>query len=143
MRMVRLVHEAIDVASLLAPSSCDGAVAVFLGVVRNNNAGRVVTHLEYEAFEEMALPLLEAIETEVRATWAVTDVRIVHRLGSLQVGEVSVAVVATSPHRPEAFAAARFAIDTLKARVPIWKKEHYPDSAEWVTGEHPTTPAIR
>jgi len=141
--MVALVRDAIDVATMLTPSPSDGAVAVFLGVVRDNNDGRRVTHLEYEAFEEMAVAVIEAIEVEARATWAVTEIRIVHRLGSLQIGEVSVAVVVAAPHRAEAFAACRFAIDTLKQRVPIWKKEHYPDSAAWVAGARPLPPSIR
>ena len=132
--MVGLTREPIDAAALSAPSDADGAVCVFLGVVRNENGGRPVRHLEYEAYEEMALPLMEQIAAETRRRWAVTDVRIVHRLGRLEIGEASVAVAVTAPHRGPAFEACRHAIDTLKATVPIWKKEFYADGAVWLEG---------
>jgi molybdopterin synthase catalytic subunit len=129
--MVRLVREPIDAAALVAPAAGDGAACLFLGVVRNENGGRAVTHLEYEAYEEMALPLMEGIAAEAVRRFGVTEVRLVHRLGRLEIGEASVAVAAASPHRAEAFAACRWAIDTLKAEVPIWKKEFYADGAVW------------
>jgi len=129
--MILLVREPIDVAALQDVGSSDGALCVFLGVVRDENDGRRVLRLEYEAYEDMALPLMEEISAEARARFGVSDVRIVHRLGRLEIGEVSVAVAAASPHRAEAFAACRYAIDTLKARVPIWKKEFYADGAVW------------
>jgi len=93
-----------------------------------------VLHLEYEAYEEMALQELEAIAAETQRRWPVSDVRIVHRLGRLEIGEASVAVAVASPHRGEAFVACRFAIDTLKKSVPIWKKEFYADGAVWLEG---------
>src|SRR6059036_3081340 len=93
------------------------------------NEGRRVLRLEYEAYEEMALPLMERIAAECRERWRVTDVGIIHRLGPLAIGEASVAVAVASPHRREAFEACRYAIDTLKATVPIWKKEFYVDGA--------------
>jgi molybdopterin synthase catalytic subunit len=130
--LARLVREPIDVASLLGRTAGDGAVALFLGVVRNVNRGREVLRLEYEAYEEMALPLMEEIAAEAVRRFPVTDVRLVHRLGVMEIGEASVAVAVASPHRAEAFAACRFAIDTLKARVPIWKKELYADGSEWL-----------
>ncbi len=130
--MVRLTREAIDLPALLVTSPRDGALALFVGVVRDENAGRRVTHLEYEAYEEMALPLLEQLEAECRRSWPVTDVRMVHRLGRLEIGEASVAVAIASPHRAEAFAACRHAIDTLKRTVPIWKKEFFEGGAVWV-----------
>ena len=129
--MIRLVREPIDVAALQDAGAGDGAVCLFLGVVRGENEGRTVVRLEYEAYEEMALPQMEEIAAQARERFGVSDVRIVHRLGVLEVGEVSVAVAAASPHRAEAFAACRYAIDTLKARVPIWKKEFYADGAVW------------
>jgi molybdopterin synthase catalytic subunit len=135
--MVRLTRDAIDLASLGEVSPQDGALCLFVGVVRNENGGRPVTHLEYEAYEEMALPLMERIEAETRARWPVTQVRLVHRLGTLRIGEASVAVAVSSPHRVEAFAACRYAIDTLKATVPIWKKEFYADGEEWLEGARP------
>ena len=129
--LVRLVREPIDVASLAGTTPADGALCLFVGVVRNENQGRAVLRLEYEAYEEMALPLMEEIAAETRRLHPVTDVRLVHRLGRLEIGEASVAVAVSSPHRAEAFAACRFAIDTLKAKVPIWKKELYADGSEW------------
>jgi molybdopterin synthase catalytic subunit len=132
--MVRLTRERIDLAALQAVSVADGALALFVGVVRNENAGRGVLYLEYEAYEEMALQELEAIAIETRSRWPVSDVRIVHRLGRMEIGEASVAVAVASPHRGEAFAACRFAIDTLKKSVPIWKKEFYADGAIWLEG---------
>ena len=130
--MIVLCREPIDVAALGAPAAGDGAACTFVGVVRDHNAGRAVTHLEYEAFEEMALPLMEEIAAEALRRWPVTSVSIVHRLGRLEIGEASVAVAVFSPHRAEAFEACRYAIDTLKATVPIWKKEFFAGGAVWV-----------
>ena len=129
--MILLVREPVDVAALQGVASRDGALCLFLGVVRDENEGRRVLRLEYEAYEDMALPLMEEIAAEARRQFGAGEVRIVHRLGRLEIGEVSVAVAAASPHRAEAFAACRYAIDTLKARVPIWKKEFYADGAVW------------
>ena len=129
--MVRLTRERIDLAELQGATPADGAWCLFVGLVRDHNRGRTVVRLSYEAYEEMALPLMEEIAAEARRRWPVTDVRLVHRLGSLEVGEPSVAVAVSSPHREEAFAACRYAIDTLKATVPIWKKEFYADGEEW------------
>ena len=126
---VRLVREPIDLVALQAVTPADGALCLFVGVVRDHNEGRRVLRMEYEAYEEMALPLMERIAAECRERWRVSDVRIVHRLVPLAIGEASVAVAVASPHRREAFAACRYAIDTLKATVPIWKKEFYADGA--------------
>src|SRR2546427_5127899 len=126
---VRLVREAIDLTALQSTKTADGALCLFVGVVRDHNEGRRVLRLEYEAYEEMALPLMEKIAAECRERWRVTDVRIVHRLGPLAIGEASVAVAVASPPPRGAFAAFRYAIDTLQATVPISKKELYPDGA--------------
>jgi molybdopterin synthase catalytic subunit len=131
---VRLVRDPIDLAALQAVTPTDGALCLFVGVVRDHNGGRRVLRLEYEAYEEMALPLMEKIAAEARERWRITQVRIVHRLGRLEVGEASVAVAVASPHRREAFEACRYAIDTLKASVPIWKKEFYADGEVWLEG---------
>jgi molybdopterin synthase catalytic subunit len=139
--MVRLQHEPIDLAALQGVSAADGALCLFAGVVRDENGGRKVLRLEYEAYEEMALPLMAEIEAEARGRWPVTDVRLVHRLGPLAIGEASVAVAVASPHRAEAFAACRFAIDALKARVPIWKKEFYADGSVWLQNASPAPAA--
>ena len=130
--VIALTRKPIDVAALGAAAPADGAHCTFVGVVRDHNAGRAVLYLEYEAFEEMALPLMEEIAAEAGRRWPVTAITIVHRLGRLEIGEASVAVAVVSPHRAEAFAACRYAIDTLKATVPIWKKEFYADGAVWL-----------
>ena len=136
--LVRLVREPIDLAALSGVSPADGALCLFVGVVRNENRGRAVVRLEYQAYEEMALPLMERIAQEARERFPVTEVRLVHRLGTLEVGEVAVAVVAATAHRGEAFDACRYVIEELKKRVPIWKKEYYIDgSVDWVD---PTAP---
>src|SRR5207244_4873770 len=119
---------------LHATTPADGALCVFVGVVRNHNAGRPVLHLEYEAYEEMALAEMERIAAEAAGRWPVTELRVVHRLGRMEIGAASVAIAAASPHRDEAFEACRFTIDTLKRNVPIWKKEFYADGAVWLEG---------
>jgi molybdopterin synthase catalytic subunit len=136
----RLVRAPIDLAALCTTASRDGALALFVGVVRDENQGRPVARLEYEAYEEMAEAELQRVEEETRAQFPVTAVRLVHRLGPLAIGEASVAVAVSSPHRGEAFAACRFAIDTLKKRVPIWKKEFYADGAVWLEGPDGAVP---
>jgi molybdopterin synthase catalytic subunit len=130
--LARLVRDPIDVAALHAADPRDGAVCVFVGVVRNENLGRSVRHLEYDAYDEMALPLMSAIAEETVRDFAVTRVELVHRLGRLEIGEPSVAVAVSAPHRDAAFKACRHAIDALKSRVPIWKKEHYADGSQWL-----------
>lgn len=132
--MIQLTRAPIDLAALQAASAADGALCLFVGVVRDQSAGRRVTHLEYEAYEEMALPLLQELAADTKRRWPVSDVRIVHRLGRLQIGEASVAIAVASAHRVEAFAACRHLIDTLKQTVPIWKKEFFEDGAVWVEG---------
>ena len=132
--MIRLVREAIDVAALQDVGAGDGALCLFLGVVRNENDGRPVVRLEYEAYEEMAERLLADLEEDARRRFPVTSVRVVHRLGRLEIGEASVAVAVASPHRAEAFEACRHVIDVLKKTVPIWKKEFYADGAVWLEG---------
>ena len=129
---VRLVRDPIDLAALHTVTAADGALCLFVGVVRNQNGGRPVVRLEYEAYEEMALPLMEKIAADARQRWSLTEIHIVHRLGRLEIGDASVAVAVASPHRREAFEACRYAIDTLKRTVPVWKKEHFEDGEVWV-----------
>src|SRR5262245_53223724 len=117
--MIRLSREPIDVAALQASTPADGALCLFVGIVRDENGGRRVLRLEYEAYEEMAVASMEAIAAEALTRWPVTGVRIHHRLGPIEVGHASVAVAVTSPHRAEAFEACRYVIDTLKKTVPI------------------------
>jgi len=132
--MIRLVREPIDIREFERVSPADGALCMFLGVVRNENAARPVLHLEYEAYEEMALLLMQEIAAEAKRRWKLSDLRLVHRLGRLEVGETGVAVAVAAPHRSEAFEACRYLIDALKATVPIWKKEFHADGAVWLEG---------
>src|SRR5262245_10425372 len=117
--MARLVREPIDLAELQSVGAADGALCLFAGVVRNENAGRPVLRLEYEAYEEMARALMDDLEKEALRRFPVSRVWLVHRLGPMEIGETSVAVAVASPHRAEAFRACRHLIDTLKATVPI------------------------
>jgi molybdopterin synthase catalytic subunit len=114
----------------------DGAVCVFDGVARDNTRGRPTRYLEYEGYEEMAVGTMRQIGEEAHERWPGIDrVGIRHRLGRIEVGESSVVIVVTSPHRKVAFEACQFAIDRLKQIVPIWKKEYFEDGAVWVQGE--------
>lgn len=133
---IAITHDALDRDDLIARVEHPGAGAIvtFEGVVRDNARGHAVSSLEYEAYVEMAEAQIRAIVDQVRERWGITEVAVAHRLGRLSVGEASVIIVVASPHRAEAFDACRFLIDTLKATVPIWKKETGPDGAEWVEG---------
>jgi len=137
-----LLREPIEVgqvvASVAAPDC--GAVVVFLGTVRNHSQGRRVRALEYEAYPEMALREMERIRQEIRQRWGLERVAIVHRLGHLEVGEVSVVIAVAAPHRAEAFEACRYAIERLKESVPIWKKEMGEEGEVWVEGPRPPSP---
>ena len=135
--MVRLQREPIDHAALVAAArgDGDGAVAVFLGTVRQTSAGQVVLFLEYEAYAGMAERELERIEREAQERFDISRVMISHRIGRVDVGETSVAVVAAAPHRAAAMDACRFVIDTLKASVPIWKREHFEGGVVWIEGQ--------
>jgi molybdopterin synthase catalytic subunit len=133
--MIRLTYELIDYHALteqVRRNVC-GAVVTFLGTVRDLTDGKVTTALDYEAYPGMAEKKMAEIEQETRRRWPVIEMTMVHRLGHLEVGEVSVAVAVSCPHRGEAFEACRYAIDRLKELVPIWKKENWADgSTEWV-----------
>jgi molybdopterin synthase catalytic subunit len=124
----------IDVAALLNEARpSDGGVCAFLGVVRNENEGRRTVAIQYEAYGPMAEAEMARIARRIEQDWPQVRLLMRHRAGRLEVGEVSVAIVATAPHRDDAFAACRAAIDRVKASVPIWKKEFHPDgSSEWV-----------
>jgi molybdopterin synthase catalytic subunit len=132
----RLVREPIrpEETTAAVRSDGDGAVATFVGVVRDRARGRRVLRLEYHAHEPMAVREIERIEEEVRTRFEVSAVRIVHRIGTLAIGEVSVAIAVASPHRAAAFDGCRWAIERLKERVPIWKKEVYEDGEAWIEG---------
>lgn len=111
-----------------------GGIVTFHGVVRNHARGKRVRYLEYDAYPEMAEQQMAAIAAEVERRWQTDRVAMVHRIGRLEIGECSVVVAVACPHRAEAFDACRYAIDTLKANVPIWKKEVAEDGEEWVEG---------
>ncbi|MGA8153405.1 MAG: molybdenum cofactor biosynthesis protein MoaE [Terriglobales bacterium] len=132
-----IVRDRIDTRSLLdqIKQPEDGAAVVFEGVVRNHTRGRRTLYLDYEAYEGMALKQMEMLAGQALSQFAVRDVAIVHRLGRLQVGEISVAIVVASAHRSAAFEACRWLIETLKRTVPIWKKEYFEDGAVWADGE--------
>jgi len=111
-----------------------GAVATFLGLVRDQNVGRRVTHLEYEAHPPLAVKAFERIDTEIRERWPAVRLALHHRVGRLDVGEASVAIAAAAPHRAEAFAACRYAIERVKQIAPIWKHEFFEGGDVWIEG---------
>ena len=135
-----LVRTPIRAAEIVAHTKTpeDGAIVVFDGIVRNNSRGRATLYLEYEAYEPMALAKMREIGAEIRQKFPIHRVAMVHRLGRIEIGETSVFIVISSPHRRAAFDACRFAIDTLKRAVPIWKKEYFADGAFWAEGEVPS-----
>ncbi|MFO1044360.1 MAG: molybdenum cofactor biosynthesis protein MoaE [Planctomycetaceae bacterium] len=136
--MISLTNEPIDYHALTESvrSSNSGAVVLFLGTVRELTAGRRTVALDYEGYPAMAEAKLAELEAEACQRWPVDRVGIVHRLGHLELGAISVAVAVSCPHRQQAFEAGKFLIDELKVRVPIWKKENWDDgSTEWV---HPS-----
>lgn len=112
----------------------DGAVATFTGLVRNHNQGRTVHFLEYEAYEPLAVKALERITNEARETWPAIRMGMHHRIGRLEIGEASIIIVVASPHRADAFAACRYAIERVKQIVPIWKREHFEGGEIWLEG---------
>jgi len=140
---IALTRQAIEPAPLVEQlrKPGDGAVVTFDGCVRDHSHGRRTLYLEYEAYESMALAKMAEIAADMHNKFAVDGVAIVHRLGRLEIGETSVFIAVSSPHRPAAFEACRYAIDTLKKTVPIWKKEYFEDGAVWADGELPPAPA--
>lgn len=134
--IIQLTGEPLDRNALVAavghPSV--GGIVVFEGVVRDNARGKQVRYLEYEVYEEMAHEQIRTIIAEAQQRWGVERVAVAHRFGRLEIGEASVIIVVATPHRGEAFEACRYIIDTLKATVPIWKKEVAINGEEWVEG---------
>ena len=130
--------EALDpryVESLVAHPGA-GAIATFIGTVRDHGRGQAVTHLEYEAYAPAAELTMAQIGDEIRERWGIDHVAIVHRVGSLAIGEASVVISVASAHRDAAFDTCSYAIERIKEIVPIWKKEHYADGAAWLGSEH-------
>ena len=133
--MIQLIREPIDFNALteMVRRPGAGAVVTFLGTVRDLTGEQVTVALDYDAYPEMAERKLAEIEAETRSRWPIGEIALVHRLGHLDIGDVSVAVAVSCPHRHQAFEACRFAIDQIKERVPIWKKENWADGrTEWV-----------
>jgi len=118
-------------------SEDDGAVILFLGTVRNRNEGREVTGMRYDSYRSMAEKVLREIAEEAVAMHGTSRIAAVHRTGELKIGDISVAVAVSTPHRADAFAACRTVIDELKQRLPVWKKEHYVEGSSWLEGSEP------
>jgi len=133
--MIALTNQPIDAAELLAQvsSHAAGAVVLFLGTTREITGERRTASLDYECYPEMAERKLAELEAEARRRWPLTGCAIVHRLGHLELGEASIAIAVSSPHREQAFQAGKWLIDTIKEVVPIWKQENWADgTSEWV-----------
>jgi len=132
--MIRLTDQSIAIDDLMSAVADPraGAVVLFVGTTRDHNEGRHVERLEYEAYAGMAEREIEKIAAEARSRWPIAHLAVVHRTGVVPIGQASVAIAASSAHRADAFAAARFAIDRLKEVVPIWKKEFFEGGAVWI-----------
>ena len=142
---IELTRGSITGASLIeeVQAAEDGAIVTFDGCVRNHSHGRRTLYLEYEAYEPMALEKMREIGAQLHEKFAVDRVAMVHRLGRLEIGETSVFIAVSAAHRAPAFEACRWAIDTLKRTVPIWKKEFFEDGAVWADGELPPPPGTQ
>ena len=133
----RIVNEMIDCKAVIdeVVSNDSGAVLTFAGTVRNANLGRAVSGIDYHAYESMADKEIEKLENELSERWPGVQARIVHRIGRLELGEISVFIAVGGAHREESFAALRHAIDRLKEEAPVWKREQYEDGSEaWLEG---------
>lgn len=131
----QIVDGPIDAAEVIrqVEDPGNGAICVFYGVVRDHAlSGRRTSYLEYDAYREMAIAKMAEIADEIRQRWGIERIAMIHRIGRLAVGEPSVVIAVGTPHRKQAFEACAYAIDRLKAEVPIWKKEIGPDGEEWV-----------
>ncbi len=135
---VALQKEKLNESEILknVGTDSDGAVVAFVGRARNFSEGKDVRYLEYEAYESMARRELEKICKTAIAQWSLSGCVVIHRYGRVEIGEASIVIIVSSPHRKEAFAATMFIIDTIKQTVPIWKKEYYADGSMWVSA-HP------
>jgi len=132
--LILLTRQPLDPDAVTAGvrSDSNGGVVTFLGTTRNDTDGRRVLYLEYEAYDPMAEKMLARVAQEIHDRWGITDVSIAHRLGRLEIGEISLVIAVAAPHRAEAFAACQYAVDRIKQDVPIWKKEFFQDGSVWV-----------
>ncbi len=135
--MIKIVKIPIDIAEVIKSVSNPkaGAIDAFIGTTRDNFEGKPVLFLEYEAYEEMALFTIQKLVDEAFSKWNLCSVSLVHRVGRVDIGDVSIVIAVSSPHRNEAFEACRFLIDNVKKTVPIWKKEHFEGKNTWVGSE--------
>ena len=135
--MIEITHEPLDPEAITAvvKNDTNGAVVTFLGTTRSFTENRKVLHLEYEAYRPMADKMLAEIVDEIRQRWSLEDVAVAHRLGRLEIGEISLVVAVASPHRKDSFAACLHCVDRIKQIVPIWKKEFFEAGEVWV-GSH-------
>jgi molybdopterin synthase catalytic subunit len=136
--LIEITREPIKTQSVIdrvLKDTC-GAVVTFIGTVRNNSEGKRVLYLEYEAYPEMAKKKLEEIAAEAKNKWPIEEVAVTHRLGRMEIGEISVVIAVSSGHRLIAFQACQYTIDRIKEIVPIWKKEFYEDGSAWIEGTH-------
>lgn len=139
--MIQITKEPINISQMIADceDSSSGATVLFTGSVRNHNKGERVSGIYYEAYEKMARKTLEEIEIEVHKNWNISEFIAIHRIGSLRVNEISVAIAVTTVHRRDAFDACKYAIDNIKIRTPIWKKEFFESgNSIWNEGVVPT-----
>ena len=140
--LLAIGRDALDVEQIAAflsasageAAGADGAVVTFLGLVRNHNVGRSVRYLEYEAYEPLALKAFERIVAEIQERWPGARVALHHRIGRLEIGEASIAIAARSPHRGDAYASCRYAIERVKQIAPIWKREFFDGGDVWIEG---------
>ena len=140
-----IVQDILDARKLTqsVASKKDGALVTFAGIVRGNNRGKKVLFLEYEAYPDMAAKMMKRIGDEIQKTWGLTSVAMHHRVGRLNVGETSIVIVVSAPHRDDAFAACQYAINRFKRVVPIWKKEIFEDGELWIEGPVETVEAAK
>ena len=143
--MIKTVKQPIDVDEILQSvrDPAAGGIDIFIGTTRNHSNGKKVIALDYEAYDPMALKTMHQIADEVSAKWHVCKITIVHRIGRVDIGEASVVIAVSAPHRNEAFHSCRYAIDTLKKIVPIWKKEYFEDGEVWVGNEGETLAVVK
>jgi molybdopterin synthase catalytic subunit len=135
MKLILTQKEAIDINSILGTGAAnsDGSDLIFIGKVRDHSRGKTVTHIDYEIYNEMAVKELNRIADEASAEHELNRIIVIHRFGRVMLGEASIIILVSSPHRDSSYQASRYIIDEIKKRVPIWKKEFYTDGSEWIS----------
>ena len=140
--MIHITSDPLEPNSVteIVRNNSNGAVITFLGTTRDSTDGKNVNYLEYEAYQPMAQNMIQQIFDEVKERWEIEDLAISHRLGKVEIGEISMVVAISSPHRKQAFEAGQYSIDRIKEIVPIWKKEFFDNGEEWVRSETQAKP---